>query len=145
MENNGIDIFKYEFLIQMGGVFHFICGLFHIIFPRMFKWEGHLSGLPKEDLKIIKENLYISNICIMLFWFILAYIPFFFPHEILTTPIGKTLLTAIVIIWLIRIFVLHPIFSNIKEKLSILRVLFFFIGFLLFFISWIITIINEYQ
>ena len=138
---NIIDGLKYEFLIQLGGIFHFICGLSHIIFPRMFKWKEHLSGLSKKDLKVIKENLYVSNICIMLFWFILAYIPFFFPHEILTTPIGKTLLTAIVIKWIIRIFILHPIFSNIKEKLSILRVVFFFIGFLLFFIPWIKCVI----
>jgi hypothetical protein len=138
---NSIDGLKYEFLIQLGGIFHLICGLFHIIFPRMFKWKEHLRGLSKDDLKIIKENLYISNICIMLFWFILAYIPFFFAHEILTTQIGKTLLTAIIIKWIIRIFILHPIYSNVKEKLSILRVLFFLTGFLLFFIPWIMYII----
>jgi len=132
---------KYEFLIQLGGIFHFICSFFHIIFPRMFKWKEHLSGLSKEDLKFIKENIYTSNICVMLFWFMLAYIPFFFPLEILTTQIGRTLLTAIVIIWIIRIFILHPIFSNLKEKLSILRVIFFFIGFLLFFIPWILCVI----
>ncbi|MDR0232732.1 MAG: hypothetical protein LBI82_11525 [Dysgonamonadaceae bacterium] len=141
-EINPIELGRqYEFLIQLGGIFHFICGLFHLIFPRMFKWEEHLSGLSKEDLKVIKGNLYTSNICVMLFWFMLAYIPFFFPHEILTTQIGKALLTAIVVIWIIRIFILHPVFSNIKEQLSILRVAFFFIGFLLFFIPWIMCVI----
>ena len=78
---------KYEFLIQLGGIFHFICGLFHIIFPRIFKWKEHLSGLSKEDLKIINGNLHTSNICMMLFWFMLAYIPFFYPSPA-AKPLG---------------------------------------------------------
>jgi hypothetical protein len=92
-----IDALQYEVLIQLGGICHLICGLFHLIFPRMFKWNEHLRGLSNNDLKIIKGNLYTSNICMMLFWFILAFIPFFFPHEILTTQMGKALLTAIII------------------------------------------------
>jgi hypothetical protein len=128
---------SYELLIQLGGIFHLICGLFHIIFPRMFKWEENLSKLPETNKAAIKESLYLSNISILLFWLILAYILFFFPHELLTTSMGKSLLTCIVIKWIIRIFILHPIFSDIKQKFSIIRILFFFSGFLFFLIPWI--------
>ena len=127
----------YELLIKLGGIFHLICGLFHIIFPKIFKWEDNLNDLPETKRKIIKESLYLSNICILLFWLILAYIPFFYSQEMLTTKIGRALLTCIVIKWVIRIFILHPIFSGIKSKLSISRILFFLAGFLLFLIPWI--------
>jgi hypothetical protein len=128
---------QYELLIKCGGIFHLICAAFHIIFPRMFKWEENLSTLPESNKTIIKESLYISNICILLFWLILAYIPFFYSYEMLTTQIGKSLLTCIVIKWIIRIFILHPIFSDIKSKVSIMRVVFFLSGFTLFLIPWI--------
>lgn len=128
---------QYESLIKMGGIFHLICALFHIVFPRMFKWDGHLAQLPEPGRKTIRESLYISNVCILMFWLILAYIPFFFSREMLTTQMGKSLLTCIVIKWIIRIFILHPVFSDIKTRLSILRVIFFIAGFALFLIPWL--------
>ena len=103
----------------------------------MFKLKENLSKLPDENKVVIEESLYISNICILLFWLILAYIPFFFAHELLTTQIGKSFLTCIIIKLIIRIFVLHPIFSDIKTRFSIIRILFFISGFLLFLIPWI--------
>ena len=128
---------NYELLIKLGGVFHVICAAFHIIFPRMFKWKEHLDSLPVPGKNVIKENLYISNICMLLFWLILACIPFFYSHEMLSTQIGKALLTCIVVLWIVRIFILHPVFSDIKSKLSIARVIFFLCGFSLFLIPWI--------
>lgn len=134
---------KYELLIKLGGVFHLICASFHIIFPAMFKWKEILRNLPDSNKKILKESLYISNICILLFWLILAYIPFFYSNDMLTTQMGNALLTCIVIKWSIRIFILHPIFSDIKTKLSIMRVVFFLSGFSLFVIPWIHYIIID--
>jgi len=128
---------QYELCIKLGGIFHLICALFHVVSPRIFKWRENLNILPEENKATIKESLYISNICILLFWLILAYIPFFYPHELLTTSMGKSLLTCIIIIWIIRIFILHPIFSDIKKKFSIIRIIFFLSGFLLFLLPWI--------
>jgi hypothetical protein len=130
-----------KLLIKLGGIFHLICALFHIIFPVMFKWKENLDKLPQENKVNIKEILHVSDICVLMFWLILAYIPFFFPQELLTSSIGKSLLTCIVILWFILIFILHPLFSDIKKKLSIIRVIFFLSGYLLFFIPWLKHII----
>ena len=61
----------------------------------------------------------------------------------LATQIGRALLSCIVIFWVIRIFIVHPVFSDIKSKLSIARVLFFLAGFSLFLIPWIRYVIIE--
>ena len=128
---------RYEVLIKLGGLFHLICALFHVVYPRMFRWNKKLSNLPEINKSIIKENLYISNSCIFLFWLILAFLPFIYSRELLTIPLGKGLLTCIVIFWFIRIFILHPVFSDIKQRLSIIRIVFFLCGFLLFLIPWV--------
>jgi hypothetical protein len=41
-----------------------------------------------------------------------AYIPFFYSNELLTTQLGKAVLTCIIFFWVVRIFILQPIFHK---------------------------------
>ncbi len=124
----------YELLLKMGAIFHLICALFHIAFPKMFNWDENLSELSAEKSVIIKQNLHIMNICLLLFWFVFAIIPFFFSSELLISPLGKTILFLIVAFWTIRIFILQPIYVGIKTKESWQMIIFFLIGYILFII-----------
>jgi hypothetical protein len=121
-----------ELLIKMGGIYHLICAILHIFFPRIPQWDNHLKDLANDSRLAIKQSLHIMNLCIMVFWLILAYIPFFHVQEILTTPHGKTLLTSIVLFWIVRIFILQPVFIGIKSKESWQMIIFFIPGLILF-------------
>ncbi len=121
-------------LLKIGGVFHLICALFHIVFPKMFNWNENLSELSDDKSIIIKQNLHIMNICLLLFWLVFAIVPFFFASELLTTSIGKTILISIIVFWIIRIFILQPIFVGLKTKESWQMIIFFLFGFIFFVI-----------
>jgi hypothetical protein len=121
-------------LLKLGGIFHLICALFHIAFPRMFNWDENLSELSGEKKIIIKQNLHIMNLSLLLLWLIFAVVPFFFPSELLTTSIGKTILFSILVFWIIRIFVLQPILAGIKTKESWQQIIFFLVGFIFFIV-----------
>ena len=100
----------YELFLKMGAVFHLICALFHTAFPKMFNWNENLSELSEEKSIIIKQNLHIMNICLLIFLLIFAIVPFFFSSELLATSIGNTILFLIIVFWIIRIFILQPLF-----------------------------------
>ena len=123
-----------ELLLKLGGIFHLICALFHIVFPRMFNWDENLSELSGEKNIIIQPNLHIMNLSLLLLWLIFAVVPFFFPSELLTTSIGKTILFSILVFWIIRIVVLQPILAGIKTKESWQQIIFFSVGVIFFIV-----------
>lgn len=126
-----------EVFLKFGGLFHLLCAGFHLFKPRMLQWHKKLENIPDENKSVLSNDLNLMNLCILLFWLILAVIPFFYAGEMLNTGIGKALLTAIVLFWVIRIFILQPVLAGFKSKSSILQSLFFLIGFLLFLIPFI--------
>jgi hypothetical protein len=123
-----------ELFLKIGAVFHIICALFHIVFPKMFNWKENLSELSGDKKFIIEQNLHIMNICLLLFWLVFAIVPFFFSSELLTTSIGKSILVLIIVFWIIRIFILQPIYVGIKTKESWQMIIFFLFGFIFFVI-----------
>ncbi len=126
-----------ETLIKIGSVFHLSCSLSHLFFPIAFKWEENLIGLSLDKKAKIRQHLSVSNLSAMMFWLILSYIPFFYSYELTMTNIGKSLLTSIVIFWVVRIFILQPVIFGLKTKESLLRTVFFLTGFVFFLIPWI--------
>jgi hypothetical protein len=126
-----------ETLIKIGGIFHLICAMSHLLFPKVFNWQDNLRELPIIKQKKIKQILNISNLSTMMFWLILSYIPFFYSYELITTQIGKALLTFIIIFWVVRIFVLQTVIVGIKSKESWFRIPFFFAGLIFFLIPWV--------
>jgi hypothetical protein len=126
-----------ELFIKFGAVYHLICALSHLVFPKVFKWQDNLKELPGKKKTAVGNSLNISNLCMLLFWLFFAYLSFAFSHELISTQIGKSILTWIVIIWTVRIFLIQPLFGGFKTKESILRTVFFLIGLLLYLVPWI--------
>ena len=126
-----------ELLIKIGGIHLLICGIFHLFFPKMFQWEKRLADLSGENKFRILNTLKLMNWNQLIFWLILAYISLFFSDELLSSPLGKSILTIIVLFWIIRILIFQPLYVGFKTGISKLQILFFIPGLTLFIIPWI--------
>jgi len=127
--------------IKAGGIFLFICAIFHLVFPHIYHWQEKLIRLEKEDATSISNTLKLMNYCQFILWLIFAAIAFFFSHELLSTQLGKFILTLIVLFWIIRIFLLQPLYVGCKTTLSKWQILFFMAGLTLFLIPWINVVV----
>ncbi len=107
-----------ELLLKIGGIYNILCALLHVIMPRRYKLDMILQQLPDNIRLLIKPSLYIMNWCLVIFWLILAYIALAHTSELLLPGLGRTLLASIVIFWIIRIFVLQPIYMGIRDPRS---------------------------
>jgi hypothetical protein len=121
-----------ELLLKIGGIYNILCALLHVVFPKMFKWSKILESLPGDKRLILEPSLHIMNWCMAVFWIILAYISLVHSSELLTPGLGRTLLASIVLFWVIRIFVLQPLYIGIKNRMSWQMIGFFLVGLILF-------------
>ena len=115
-------------MIQIGGIFYLILAIFHLFYPRLFRWKSNLEGLEVKRRYVIKQNLYVSNASMFVLWLFFSFLSLFYARELLLTSIGKGILIGIVVFWIIRIFVIQPIYIGIKTEESIIRGLFFIVG-----------------
>lgn len=127
--------------IKAGGIFLFICAIFHLVFPHIYHWQNKVTRLGKEDATAISNTLKLMNYCQFILWLIFAIITFFFSQELLSTQLGKSILSLIVLFWIIRIFLLHPLYVGFKTTLSKWQILFFVAGLTLFLIPWINVVV----
>ena len=121
-----------DLLLKVGGVYNILCALLHVIFPKMFQWDKILESLPGDKRLVLRPSLHIMNWCMAVIWVILAYIPLAHTSELLKPGLGRTLLASIVIFWVVRIFVLQPIYIGIKNRMSWQMIAFFLVGLILF-------------
>ena len=121
-----------ELLLKIGGIYNILCALLHVIFPKMFQWDKILESLPRDKRLTLRPSLHIMNWCMAVFWGILAYIPLVHTSELLLPGLGRTLLASIVIFWVIRIFVLQPLYIGVKNRASRQMIAFFLVGLILF-------------
>jgi len=124
-------------LLKIGGVYHLLCAILHIFFPYMFQWSERIAPLTGESAMVISANLSIMNYCLLVFWVILAYIPIVHTVELLETGMGRALLTGIVLFWIVRIFVLQPLYVGYTTPESLITVAVFAAGLAMFFNPWV--------
>ena len=121
-----------ELLLKFGGIYNIVCALLHVIMPRRYKWDDILQQLPGNIRLLIKPSLHIMNWCLVIFWLILAYIALVHTSELLIPGLGRALLASIVIFWIVRIFVLQPVYIGIRDPRSWIMIGFFLVGLILF-------------
>jgi len=100
-----------ETLIIAGGIFHLICALFHIVFPKLFKWNLLIKDINQTNKNHIKDIIYTSNSLIGLIWLMFAVLSLLMPNELIATRLGNYILFIITGIWFVRIFILFPIYT----------------------------------
>ena len=88
-----------RFLIQIGGVLWLICFVFHVLFWRLFDWKHGLDSIAKVNKGIIQ----VLNLCLMLCFLIFAYISLVQTDELLTSPLGKSLIVGMALFGIFRV------------------------------------------
>lgn len=116
-----------ELLILAGGAYTILLIVFHVLFWRIFKWPETLDSLNY----INKATIQVLNISITFIFFIFAYVSFAHTQELLNTPLGKSLLVLISVLWLFRA-VQQVIFYKLKHRASVGLALYFLLGAFLY-------------
>jgi hypothetical protein len=96
--------------------------VFHLFFPRIFKWTKALSNLDPVNRSIYQ----VLNLCLTFYFAVAAYLSLVFAQEMLTTPLGKKLIAVFAAFWLLR-FGLQQRFFKPAHPMSILMSVLFLI------------------
>ena len=116
-----------EKLIIAGGIYNIVLIMFHLMFWQLFKWPETLDALNYVN----KATIQVLNISITFIFFIFSYISFVHTQELLTTPLGHSLLLLISVLWLFRA-AQQIFFYKLKHKASVGLTVFFLIGAVLY-------------
>nr|WP_320147729.1 hypothetical protein [uncultured Anaeromusa sp.] len=90
-------------LVLAGGVYHLFFGFFHAAFWKMklFNWREELPVMSPVNRFVIQG----MNIAVITFMFLIAYVSLRHTGELLTTPLGRTILIGTAVFWLVRLIV----------------------------------------
>jgi len=116
------------FLIA-GGVFHLAIAVFHLFFWRIFRWKEDLASLTRINRAVMQ----ILNICLTFLFFIVAYVSFAHAMELISTPLGRTILASIALFWILRL-ILQFVYFGARHRVSILFIVIFTVGASLYLI-----------
>jgi hypothetical protein len=116
-----------ESLIKLGGIYNIILVVFHLLFWRIFNW--------KEDLRTLsflnKSTMQVVNLSLTIVFAIFAYISLVHTNDLLSTPLGKSLLFSMAFLWFAR-SAMQVIFYKLKHRVSVAFVFYFLAGGLLY-------------
>lgn len=112
-----------ESLLYIGGFFNLGFAIFHLFFWNIFDWRNDLKSIRYVNRAILQ----ILNLCLIIIFFIFAYISFAYPIDLLVTRIGHSLLVSISLFWFLRAF-MQIAFFGLKNKISVLLFVLFLFG-----------------
>ena len=116
-----------ELLIKAGGIYNFVLVIFHLLFRRIFNWDEDLRSLSFLNRAIMQ----VLNLSLTLVFVIFGYISLVHPKELLTSPLGQSLLITMAVFWFARA-VQQPLFFGMKHWGSVAFMLFFLTGAVLY-------------
>ncbi|MCB2184770.1 MAG: hypothetical protein KQJ78_00020 [Deltaproteobacteria bacterium] len=87
------------YCLYAGGLLHVGWGLFHLAFPRLFKWDQTLAPLNPVNRSI----MLVMNLCLAFVFITYGYLSVVFAPEMLTTALGRKLIGALAAFWLLRL------------------------------------------
>ncbi len=115
-------------LLCIGGFYHLAFFVFHLFFWKLFDWRRDLSSLTRANRGIMQ----ILNLRLMWIFLFAAYVSFFHADALLTTALGKTILIALALFWLMRA-VEQIVFFKSKSKISAAFFAVFLLGAAIYF------------
>jgi len=116
-----------ELLIKLGGIYNIILVAFHLLFWRIFNWKDDLKSLSFLN----EQTMQVLNLCLTIVFVMFAYISLVHSNELLTTPLGKSLLFSMALLWLART-AMQAVFYKLKHWSSFAFLAYFFAGALLY-------------
>lgn len=127
-----------ESVIKAGGIYNIAFVLFHLLFWRIFNWKDDLRSLSFLNRAIMQ----VLNLSLTFAFFIFSYISLLHTGELLSTPLGQSLLLLMALFWFLRA-IQQVIFFKLKHWGSLAFLGLFLIGALLYAVPAIDTIINH--
>lgn len=124
-----------EYLIKAGGVYNIVLVVFHLLFWRIFNWKEDLRSLSFLN----RSTMQVVNLSLTVVFVIFAYISLLHTNALLSTPLGKSLLVSISLLWFAR-SVMQVVFYKLNHWLSIVFLVYFLAGGLLYGIPAIYAI-----
>lgn len=122
-------------LIMIGGFLWLAFFVFHIFFWKLFDWKRDLESLTPTNKAIMQ----VLNLCLMLVFLIFTYVSIFHTGELLTTNLGKAILTGIVLFGIFRA-IEQVIFFDLKQTRSKAVLLVALIGTIIYLIPLVSVI-----
>ncbi len=123
-----------ELLIKLGGIYNIVLVIFHLLFWRLFNWDKDLRSLSFVN----RQTMQVVNLCLTIVFMMFAYISLVHTHELLVSPLGKSLLLSMALLWLAR-SAMQVVFYKLKHRVSILFLLYFLLGSFLYGVPAIFT------
>ncbi len=116
------------YFIYGAGVYNILLGVFHVLFWKipLFNWAEELNKLSPVNKGVME----VLNLCLIVVFIIMAFISFAHAKELLSSRLGRTILTGFSIFWLLR-FIEQFIFW---ERAGIVLPVILIIGFILYFV-----------
>ncbi len=84
--------------LQAGGLLNLAFAAFHLSFPWLFQWAADLGALSPVN----RATIYTLHAVVILVLFAFAYLSLLHWDELLTTRLGRALMAAIALVWLLR-------------------------------------------
>jgi hypothetical protein len=116
-----------ESLIKLGGVYNISLVVFHLLFWRIFNWKEDLRSLSFLNRAIMQ----VVNLSLTIVFIIFAYISLVHTNDLLSTSLGKSLLTFMALFWFAR-SAMQIIFFKLNHWGSIAFLGYFLAGGLLY-------------
>lgn len=116
-----------ETLITAGGYFNIGLLLFHLSFWHLFNWGEEL----KQVSSLNRAVMQVLNISLSFVFAIFAYISLMHTPELISTPLGKSLVLLIALFWLAR-SLQQVVFFKLHHRASWAFLALFLTGFTLY-------------
>jgi len=90
-----------ELLLRLTGFVLIALGLFHVFFPKYFKWKEEFSKVST----INRQMMYVHSFFIAFVVVLIGLLCVTSATDLLTTPLGKRISLGISIFWMARLFI----------------------------------------
>ena len=118
--------------IVSGGIFCACFALFHLAFWWLFRWKTELAKLTSLNRAVVQ----VLNLSLTFVFVIFAYLSLAHTAEMESTPLGRSLLLLIALLWYLRA-IEQIYFFGLRTRLSVLFLVFFALGGTLYLIPLI--------
>ena len=120
-------------LIIIGGFYCLAFAIFHLAFWRLFDWKNELPKLNRVNRGVMQ----VLNLRLTYVFLIFAAVSIFFNEGLLASVLGKTILGAISLFWLMRA-IEQPIFWKFGDAVSVLFFVVFLGGAAIYFLPLVL-------